>query len=407
MNKVLMALSILLLGASCSQRELPQQYSATRSFLLEKHIIPAVVNPGRTYPVSVRLTGEILADSVRLDVLSSSRALMATFWLFDDGGALHADSGDQVAFDGYFSNNILWTSASQAAEELIWRFEAATREGQTVEPMEVTVSSRKNSAPVLMSINLPDTLRSGFEGTIMLLAAAADSNGNADIEKVKCSAYQSEALAFEIFLNRENEPDVFGIALDYTFAVAKKGQYDLKFQAVDRSGAVSNMISRSLFIENRPPQLSEFVFADSVQLPEVGMMTAFLITVRVQDDQSAADIKSVKLDWKKPDGTFSKNSPFTLYDNGLPWNEDFAGWDDGWRGDQTTADGVYSITGIFDPNQPLGDYQLTFYAEDFAGNFSERITRIVTLYPKAAALHKKTPALYITRAARQNPFEGN
>ena len=111
-------------------------------------------------------------------------------------------------------------------------------------------------------------------------------------------------------------------------------------------------------------------------------MVAFLITVRIDDDQTLLDVNDVKLEWKKPDGTYSLNSPFDLYDNGLPWNEDFTGWDDGWRGDENAGDGIYSITGIFDPNQPLGDYELTFYARDFSGNTSERITRIITLYPR-------------------------
>jgi hypothetical protein len=406
MNKTLLGLSLLLLGAACSQRELPQQYTNTGPFLLEKHIIPEVVNPGRVYPVSIKLTGGAMVDSVRLEVLSSARALLTTYWLFDDGGRLF-DDGDQVAFDGYFSQNILWTSDSPVAEELIWRFEAGAPEGQIVEPLEVSVSSQKNSTPVLLEVNAPDTLRSGFEGMIKFLAQATDSNGVSDIDRVKCAASQGGSAAFEVSLRQESEPGVFEFALDYRFAVAKKGPYDLNFQAIDRSGALSNMVSRSLFIENRAPQLSDFVYADSIDLPDAGMMTAFLITVRVQDDQSAADIKSVKLDWEKPDNTFSKNSPFTLYDNGLPWNEDFTGWDDGWRGDQTAADGVYSITGIFDPTQPLGDYQLTFYAEDFAGNISERITRIVTLYPKTAGLSKKDPTLIITRAVKPQPFEGN
>jgi hypothetical protein len=407
MKKTLLGLSLLLLGAACSQRELPQQNTNTGPFLLEKHIIPEVVNPGRVYPVSVRLIGGAMVDSVRLDALSFSRTPLRTYWLFDDGGTLHADSGDQVAFDGYFSQNILWTSDSQAAEELIWRFEATTREGKTVEPMEVNVSSQKNSAPVLISVDIPDTLHSGFEGVIKFRAQADDSNGVVDIDQVKCSASQSGVAAFELSLPPENEPGVFEFALDNSFAVAKKGLYDLNFQAIDRSGALSSSVGRSLSIENRAPRLSDFMHADSVALPDAGMMTAFLITVRVQDDQSAADIKSVMLEWKKPDGTFSKNSPFTLYDNGLPWNEDFTGWDDGWRGDATAGDGVYSITGIFDPNQPLGDYQLTFYAEDFAGNFSDHVTRIVTLYPKAAGLFKTNPALQITRAAERQPFEGN
>lgn len=392
--------ALVLLLAACT-RELPQTPANDGPFALEKHIIPTVVNPGKSHQVSVRMLGGAEVDSVKLTVLSPSSAVLAVFGLFDDGGAQHHGSGDQVAFDGYFSRNILWTGSDQAAE-LIWRFEAVTRQGVIVPPLEATVVSQKNSAPVLLSVEAPDTLRSGFVGTIKLTAVAVDSNGADDLAMVKCAAYQGGILAFEMVLNREN--DRFAFALDYTFAVAKRGLFDFKYQAIDRSGVLSNEINRLLFIENQPPQLSEFSHADSVQVPEAGKMVAFLITVRVEDEQSAADIKSVKLEWKKPDGTFSKNSPFALYDNGLPWNEDFSGWDDGWRGDKVAGDGVYSITGIFDPNQPLGDYELTFYAEDFAGNVSARVTRIITLYPKPAGLSKSRPTF---RLVAHHPFEGN
>ena len=377
MKKLLVFFIPLLIG--CSTRELPQQNTNGGPMTIEKHVLPDVVNPGAAYFISVHLTGGAGADSVRLDVYKDGESSPFTsYGLFDDGGNVHPDDGDQVAFDGYFSQNIVWTTDGDAPQ-YTWRFEATDTKGRASEPYETTVVSRKNSPPVLLAVDAPDSLPSGFEGELFFRAQVSDSNGTADIEKVMYAAYKDDVLNFETDLELESD-GVFVAKMDKHFAIGKNGLYDLRFKAIDKSGAESNIISKNVVIENKAPQLLDFVHADSVQLPEQGNMTAFLITVRIEDDQSLLDVNEVKLEWKKPDSTYSANSPFELYDNGLPWNEDFAGWDDGWRGDETAGDGIYSITGIFDPSQPLGNYELTFFARDFAGNTSERITRIVTFY---------------------------
>lgn len=365
----------------CSQRDLPQENSNDGPMSIEKHVLPEVVNPGQTYYVSVHLLGGSGADSIRMDVYKKGESTPFTsFGLFDDGGYLHPEDGDNVAFDGYFSQNIVWTVVGDQSN-YIWQFEATDSEGRVSEPLQAEVSSRRNSAPVLLSVEVPDSLPSGFDGNMFFRAQVSDSNGTDDIDKVLFEAYKADVLNFKNELDTESD-GAYIFTMDKYFAIGKKGAYDLRFQAIDKSGDVSNIISKNVVIGNKPPRFLDFIHADSVQIPAAGNMVAFLIAARLDDDQSLLDITEVKLEWKKPDGTYSKNSPFDLYDNGLPWNEDFTGWDDGWRGDETADDGIYSITGIFDPDQPLGDYELTFYARDFAGNTSERITRIVTLYPR-------------------------
>jgi hypothetical protein len=366
----------------CSQRELPPQNSNHTTITLNKHVLPEVVNPGETYLVSVQLTGGADVDSVRLDVYRQGQSnLFTSYALFDDGGTLYSNDGDQVAFDGYYTQNITWVADAGDEQAYLWRFEATDVEGKNAEPFESTVVSRQNVAPVLLKVEAPDSLPSGFEGELVFQADVSDSNGLADISAVSYSAYKDNVLNFEAALEMES-PGVYAAKMIKSFAVGKVGLYDVRFKAVDKSGLLSNVISKNVFIGNNAPQLLDFVHVDSVQIPETGKMVAFLITVRVDDDQSLADVKEVKLEWKKPDSTYSANSPFDLYDNGLPWNETFEGWDDGWRGDAVAGDGIYSITGIFDLNQPLGDYELTFYARDYAGNMSGRVTRILTLYAR-------------------------
>ena len=382
MKKTFAPLFLILLVA-CSQRELPQQNTDIEPLSLTIVAAPAVVNPGSLYFIAVKASGGSGVDSVRIEVLSPSpESLLEVFWLYDDGGAVHKEDGDQVAYDGVFCQNILWSVETNELKSVIWRFGAEDVDGRIAEPVERNVAVRENSAPVLLKIETPDSLPSGFDGEREFRAEAADSNGLSDIARVSYDAYQNEVLNFSVELDSTETAGIYVQKMDKAFAAGKKGEYLLRFKAVDHSGAESETLERRLLIGNNPPRFLDFVHADSVRQPDEGKMTAFLITALVEDDQSLIDIKNVKMEWKKPDGTFSQNSPFDLYDNGLPWNESFEGWDDGWRGDEKAGDGIYSITGIFDPSQPLGDYELTFYAIDFAGNQSERVTRIVTLYPR-------------------------
>lgn len=380
MKKCLFILFPLLL-AGCAQRELPQQ-PGDEPITISKHVVPEVVNPGGSYFVAVRLLGGARVDSVRLDVFAAGQSNpFATYALFDDGGNLYPNDGDQVAFDGYFCQNIVWAAGGGGQQNYTWSFSATDSKGQSGQPLTATVSSQRNSAPVLLRVETPDSLPSGFDGELLFRIEVADSNGLADVDKVSYDAFKDGVLNFQVDLEPEGA-GLFVAKMNKLFAIGKNGLYELRFKATDKSGGQSAIFSKNVFIGNNAPQLVEFVHVDSVQMPSAGFMSAFLITVRVEDDQTLLDVNEVKLEWKKPDGTFSANSPFTLFDNGLPWNEDFTGWDDGWRGDVTADDGVFSITGIFDPNQPLGDYELTFYARDFSGNASARVTRIVTLYPR-------------------------
>ncbi|MBN1480203.1 hypothetical protein EH223_19780 [candidate division KSB1 bacterium] len=385
MKKILFFLFPLLI-AGCSQRELPQQPGNEGPMSLKTISVPEVLNPGDTYRVSVQLTGASDVDSVGLDVYKEGESnIFTSYALFDDGGKLHPNDGDQVAFDGYFSQNVVWTASGNDQSNYMWHFTATDVNGRTSEPLQVTVLSRKNNVPVLLTVATPDTMPSGFEGELFFRAQVSDSNGFADIDRVIYSAYQDNALIFTANLESESE-GVYTAKMDKYYAVGKKGLYDLRFKAIDKSGGESNIISKNVYVGNNPPQLLDFVHVDSVRQPVLGYAVSFLITVRVQDDQSLLEVSDVLLEWKKPNGKYSENSPFDLYDNGLPWNEDLTGWNEGWRGDETAGDGIYSITGILnhsdkpEEDQPLGDYELTFFARDFAGNTSERVTRIITYY---------------------------
>jgi len=152
---------------SCSQRELPQQNTTTQPLSLETVSVPAVVNPGGAYLVAAQVAGGDGVDSVQLDVMTADgAALLTTFWLYDDGGAIHSQDGDQVAFDNVFTQHIVWAVNVGDAQKLTWRFQATDVAGKTADPVDHSVSARENSAPVLLNVATPDSLPSGFEGRL-------------------------------------------------------------------------------------------------------------------------------------------------------------------------------------------------------------------------------------------------
>ena len=267
MKKIVFPL-LCIVFIACSERDLPQQNTENEPLTLKLMTVPDVVNPGGVYLVSARITGGAGVDSVQLDILTADGAsLLTTFWLYDDGGAVHAEDGDQVAFDDVFTRRIVWAVNVGDAQKLTWRFQATDIAGAISEPVEHTVSARENAAPVLLKVETPDSLASGFEGQLTFRVEAADSNGLDDIDKVTYSAYQNDLLAFEQNLEPGEAAGIYVQNMDRTFAVGKKGVYKLKFKAIDKSGAESAVVERVVTIGNKAPTLLDFVHADSVQQP--------------------------------------------------------------------------------------------------------------------------------------------
>jgi len=372
---------VLLFFVACSERELPSVTGNEQLPVIENFSLPEIINPGKSYLVSVRVTANPQPDYVQYTVYKEgSTEELLSGKMYDDGMAQHSTDGDIVARDGLFTQNIAWQSADENPHQLVFEFVAVLNFETTGEPLRVTLVSSKNILPQITGVTVPDTLPSGFSGTRIFSATVFDSNGVKDIKNVLYKGKQNNLTLFQGELLTTAAVGIFERSFDKTFAVGKKGLYDLTFEAVDKSGRKSSPYSSSVFIGNNAPVLSEIQAPTDIPRPaEAGVTLYFLITVKVRDDQSLKDIKFVKMSWKTADGTYSLNSPFQLYDNGLPIQEDLDGWDNGYRGDVVANDGIFSITGAFDVHQPLGNYELVFWAEDMAGNTSETLKHIINL----------------------------
>jgi len=377
---ILLSLPLLIL-AGCGKRELPTP-PAPEEVVLSQAMLPEMLGPMRLYRIEIGAAGEV--DSVLLEAVPrGTGAAEQRFYLYDDGGARHAGDGDVVAFDNIFSQQILWQPTLPGFREYELRFQAS-RAGRTVgEPLVLMRSSGDQRAPEVAQLLLPDTLRSGFSGSLLFQAVVIDSSGPGDVARVELTGSAAGKASFDTLLyddGSHGDPAagdyIYSLAVDRTFGARKQGAYTIRIAAVDRSGQRSPEKSAILVIVNTAPLLTDLNAPAAVQRPAAGA-SSHLVSVRIDEPQGLQDINRVLLRAYNPDGTGFNNNPFVMYDNGLAL--DISRWDLGYRGDLTDGDGVYSMTVIFDAAKPLGVYRITFTAEDWAGNQSELLTHTITL----------------------------
>jgi hypothetical protein len=383
MKKYLWLGLVPLFLAGCLERKLPTDLKADSNGTLTQKSVPAIISPGRSYAVIVALsgvdTGEI--PSVTLDVQrEGTTEKLLTVQCYDDGDRSRTGNGDVVAFDNMYSQKISWPATLKGSMKVVFQFSIAN---SSISALRIPVSSMDVKPPVITAVQAPDSLKSGFSGTKKIEVTVADSTGLDDIFGVLLSAYQNGTRLFSDTLYDDGAAgDAVArdghctLAMDKSFAAGKGGAYELQLQAMDKGGLTSAIVKRNLVIENGAPLIVEVDMAREVQRPASGTIT-FLIEANISDPQGIRDIKQVRMSWQKPDGTFPAASPYTLFDNGLTF--DLSKWDYGYRGDLLANDGIYSIRGVFDSANLLGDYTLGFIVEDLVGHKSTELFFKVTL----------------------------
>ena len=243
---------------------------------------------------------------------------------------------------------------------------------------------RNNEPPVLLSIAAPEVLVSG-SGPTLFSALVQDGDAIADVPAVVMNLKrQDQVVASECLQLQQASGDSgrFGALLDSTLAAGLIGDHTLEFQAVDLSNAGSNLLTRSIFLENLAPILFDPEAPDTVQR-QIGVPVQ--VRLSVADPQGYGDIDSVYFKFLKPDGTFGGDSPdpnneermykeggfhFFLFDDGNPG-----------IGDEKAGDGRFSWSFPVDPGAILGPYTFIFYSRDRAGNLSAALTDSFELVP--------------------------
>ena len=240
-----------------------------------------------------------------------------------------------------------------------------------------TGSNGRSIAPVLLSIDAPDSLRSGTH-PVPFAATAQDSDSVSDLQAVLMSfGRDGESARVETLSNRnELSPDraEFKALFDSTLGAGLTGDYILEFRARDSKGAVSNTLATSIFVENLGPTLFAIESPDTLQRQ---IEVPVLIRLNVSDPQGAEDIDSVYFKFLKPDGTFGASA---ATQEGAEFKEGgfhFLMFDDGnvEIGDLVRGDGSYAYSFPILPNALLGRYTFFLFSRDRAGNLSDEVSR--------------------------------
>ncbi|MBN2001012.1 hypothetical protein JW935_25935, partial [candidate division KSB1 bacterium] len=274
-------LTFFVVITACSERDVPNPVVYRSAPALAKYKIPAFLNPGREYTLSVsaQTSGiEQKVDSVRLEVFKKGESTALFFYvLYDDGQAVHENDGDVVAFDGIFSQKLTWNPATAMREKYMFVFSAADDKGRSSEPLQIEVVSLDNVSPVIVDATGPDSLLSGFDGRQLFEIVAIDSNGTDDIlgatfrlERDQ-TVYTQGPMESQLSTTTYDSGLVaFSLAVDSSFAAGLSGRYDLVFEVTDRSDVVSLPYKKESYLENKAPVVFNLEAASTVEKPKTG-----------------------------------------------------------------------------------------------------------------------------------------
>ena len=121
-------------------------------------------------------------------------------------------------------------------------------------------------------------------------------------------------------------------------------------------------------IENKKPVIEEPSVPDTIQIPETGA-GAFGISIKAVDPQGLLDLKWVGFKALLPDSTEPTSaSSVQMFDDG---NLDY--------GDETAFDSVFSRIIYIDETARLGNHTWFFFAEDWVGNSSDTLVKVITV----------------------------
>ncbi|RMH86139.1 MAG: hypothetical protein D6681_16030 [Calditrichaeota bacterium] len=366
------AFSLLVMLSACEE-EVVVDNTGEVAFAAEFIRFPAQINlQGRfTYPVYVRVThprGSAGIDSVTVRFfVSGQQSPLLSLPLFDDG-----THEDVIARDGVYSNTFSPVNPVVFPRgTILVRAVAVDVAGQIAETALLQVEALPNPPPVLLSVVAPDTLPSGT-APVEISVVVFDSLGVEDITAVEMRLTREGAILQTAALELRDRlaPDTarYGITVDSTLAVGHPtGDYALEFEATDEGQGSSGIVSRSLFMENLPPELFNPVLPDTVQRPASGVDT-IEVHITVRDPQGLGDVSEVTFVVQRQGGP---PTTIEMFDDG-----DF----DAHR-DLVAGDGIYSRGLTVSPTSTPGTFQFTFQALDLAGNVSPAVVDSLVILP--------------------------
>ena len=359
----------------------------------------------RTLTIGFNLSPE-LTDAIRAGRVAEPRRIFglirragvgatAAFYLYDDGGAFeHSDlpvhqpqylaskSGDLIPGDFIFSNRInslfsdVWGTPyeDEYLFEFYFNFDSPVAGGQGDGHPETFVISRNvlvsaNEGPVVDSVDIPDSLYSGFDAQTWSIDVSDPNEASGDeVTDVTVTLVADDITWREILFAPTNLPE-WTFSVDSSFAAGlPTNDYEMQILAIDKFEYPSDMTVVPIWIENEAPELLSLVAPDTVRQPGPDDPdNIYVFELNVQDSQGQGDLEIVYYTVVDPTGNFFESPDYVFRDDGEdpdPVAEDRL-WNSGFRVPNTVSN--------------FGTYTFTFYAEDRAGNVSVPIEKFIEL----------------------------
>ncbi len=187
----------------------------------------------------------------------ASQDLIRTAQLFDNGTPPDASSDD-----GTFSGVVQFAIIRSDIGDFKVEVTATNDAGLASNSLSASVSVlRLNKPPTISDLAAPDTLSVGASTVLLRLTVrATDPDGQGDIQKVFFNSFRPDGSAatgnpFQMFDDGNASGSGDSVKGDGVYSLtiqlqpnATKGTYRFEFQAVDRSGASSNMIVHNVTV---------------------------------------------------------------------------------------------------------------------------------------------------------------
>jgi len=370
----LVLISALLILPACEE-ELGPEGPEPETFSVSAVSVPSLLNLGspRFYTISYEVThpeGLSVISGVSLNVLASDMTtVLATLELFDDGGNTNPDAQDVIAGDGVYTNRLFSDPQVFSAGDVFIRA-TATANGEQISSQVANAAAVENSAPVITNAVLPDSLRSGQSAQLSVEVTDPDELSNINFVEVQLQSLSGSTLrtlSLALQAGGTSTTGTFSGTMDSSFAAERQGDFQLAYQAEDLVGALSNVISGPIFLENLAPFLTNVQLADTVQLPATGQDT-LVVRVKVNDPQGISDLEKVEVTIQRVGGT---PTVIEMFDNG-----DFIG-----TRDEVAGDGIYSRGLVLSQSSTAGKFFFTFEGSDKVTNVSAAVVDSLVILP--------------------------